>query len=161
MSQDDRDPPEPSDKKQHVVLHYTINGVQLGKRPKTMRSPRWLRVKNTPPIGVDQRLEIINGRIHKAIQEAMEIDENTSKSRRADEALTRLIRLADLCPLTLRKELKAMAGDYDAERRRLHAEGRPWAAKWNVALAWIIAARLTLTAPASWILNILVKAVKG
>ena len=56
-----------------------------------------------------------------------------------DEApsLTAISRFADFFGLGLRKEIKAMVGDYDVEIKRIYTkEKRPLAAKWQVALAW-------------------------
>lgn len=53
--------------------------------------------------------------------------------------LNRLSSWSDALPLDLRRQVKAMAGDYQPEIARLHAEGRYGFAWWNAKLAWITA----------------------
>ena len=43
---------------------------------------------------------------------------------------------ADCFGIPTRKAIKALAGDYAAEIKRLHDEGRTRAARWNRCLAW-------------------------
>ena len=47
-------------------------------------------------------------------------------------SLTTAIRFADLFGLTLRKQIKAMVGDYVVEINRISNENRPLTAKWQV-----------------------------
>jgi hypothetical protein len=61
--------------------------------------------------------------------------------------LRRLIHIADALPIPTRKTVKAMAGDYDDEVRRLRAEGRVRMAQWNVCLAWGCALRIVCRSP--------------
>ncbi len=72
-----------------------------------------------------------------------------------------LVHVADVLPIPTRKAIKAMAGDYVDEVRRLHAEGRPGMAKWNVVLAWGCAAWYVLRSPFDWIVSLLLKNLRG
>lgn len=72
-----------------------------------------------------------------------------------------LVRLADFLPLPTRKKVRALAGDYDLEIRRLRRARRHSAATWNSALAWLIAIRIVLGAPVEWVLRVLLKLFRG
>ncbi|QJW85206.1 hypothetical protein HK414_22560 [Ramlibacter terrae] len=72
-----------------------------------------------------------------------------------------LVRFADLFGLDLRKNLKALAGDYDAEIRRLHAEKRYRMAAWNKLLAWAFAFWYVLRGPFDAVIMWAIKAWKG
>lgn len=74
---------------------------------------------------------------------------------RAKPPLRSLIRIADFLGLKTRKAIKAMAGDFDPEIRRLSRAHRPIAARWNVALAWICAAQIVLQAPVEKLLSVI------
>lgn len=82
-------------------------------------------------------------------------------SKRRKPPLSGLIRLADILPLPTRKKLKALAGDYDPEIRRLRRAHRHRAATWNSVLAWLIAIRIVLGAPVEWALRVLLKLFRG
>lgn len=68
---------------------------------------------------------------------------------------------ADFFGLDLRRRLKAMAGDYDAEIARLHKEGRSFAARWNKWLAWYCAGWYVLRSPLDKAAAMLVKGFTG
>lgn len=72
-----------------------------------------------------------------------------------------IVQFADWLPLELRKRVKALAGDYDAEIGRLHDQGRYRVARWNRALAWIYALWYVLRSPVDRIMGLLVKAFTG
>lgn len=76
-------------------------------------------------------------------------------------SLDRLSRFADWFPLDLRKRLKALAGDYDAEIVRLHAEGRSSVARWNKCLAWCYAICYVARGPFDRIASLFVKGNAG
>lgn len=75
--------------------------------------------------------------------------------------LRRLIRVADLLPIPTRKAIKALAGDYMDEVQRLHGEGRPRMAQWNVVLAWGCAAWYLLRSPFDWVVSYVLKNLRG
>lgn len=58
-----------------------------------------------------------------------------------------ILHFADFFGLATRKSIKAMAGDYDDEIRRIHADGRVWTAKYNKLLAWGYALWYVLRGP--------------
>jgi len=66
---------------------------------------------------------------------------------RRSPSLSRLTEWSDVLPIALRKQVKAMAGDYQPEIQRLHAEGRHRVAAWNAKLAWGTAAWMVCKAP--------------
>ena len=72
-----------------------------------------------------------------------------------------LVRAADALPIPTRKAVKALAGDYMEEVRRLNDEGRPRMAKWNVYLAWGYAAWYVARSPFDWIVSLLIKNLRG
>lgn len=59
-----------------------------------------------------------------------------ARHRKRPPPLRGLTRFADLFGLADRKVVKAIAGDFDVEIRRLRRERRPWVARWNICLAW-------------------------
>ena len=68
---------------------------------------------------------------------------------------------ADFWGLGLRKKIKAGAGEFDVEVKRLHKEKRYRMAKWNVVLAWSYAVWYVLRGPYDLVKDALVKAIKG
>lgn len=68
---------------------------------------------------------------------------------------------ADFWGLSLRKRIKATAGDFDVEVKRLHKEKRYRMAKWNVVLAWGYAIWYVLRGPYDLVKGALVKAMQG
>jgi hypothetical protein len=72
-----------------------------------------------------------------------------------------LMKRADWFPLELRKKLRAMAGDYDAEIRRLHVEERFRAARWNGFMARWCFWWYVLRGPVDWAVGLLVKTFTG
>ena len=83
------------------------------------------------------------------------------KARNHHPSLKRISNFADFWGLGLRKRIKATAGDFDAEIRRLHKEKRFRMAKWNVILAWGYAIWYVLRGPYDLVKGALVKALKG
>ena len=57
-----------------------------------------------------------------------------------------IVRLADIFGLGLRREIKAMAAEFEVEIKRLHRERRPAMARWNIILAWTTAVHLCFLA---------------
>ena len=76
-------------------------------------------------------------------------------------SLRGIVRFADALPLGLRKRVKAMAGDYDAEIALLHKQRRYRMAKWNARLAWLTAAWMVLRAPLDALKSWVMKATIG
>lgn len=76
-------------------------------------------------------------------------------------SLNRVSNFADFWGLGLRKRIKAVAGDYDVEVKRLHKEKRYRMAKWNVVLAWGYAIWYVLRGPYDLVKGAMVKALKG
>jgi hypothetical protein len=72
-----------------------------------------------------------------------------------------LVRLADFFGLETRAAIKALAGDYDAEIRRLRSEGRVVAARWNEWLAWGCAIRYVFRGALEQLLRYFVKSLGG
>jgi hypothetical protein len=72
-----------------------------------------------------------------------------------------LNRMADYLGLELRKRIKALAGDYDAEIQRLYSEGRYRAAQWNKWLAWGYAGFYVLRAPIDWLSSFVIAKFTG
>ena len=89
------------------------------------------------------------------------INSATSKSCKNPPPLIRISNFADFWGLNLRKRIKATAGDFDVEVRRLHKEKRFRMAKWNVILAWGYAIWYVLRGPYDLVKGALVKALKG
>lgn len=85
--------------------------------------------------------------------------EGRSTPKRAP--LRGLIRLADWLGLETRRAIKALAGDYAAEIRRLRRERRHWAAKWNHCLAWGYAVWYVFRSPFDMLVRYLVRALRG
>lgn len=75
--------------------------------------------------------------------------------------LQRLTHLADFFGLGLRKRIKAMVGDFDAEIGRLHRQRRYKAAKWNQLLAWGYAGWYVIRGPVDWVRELLMHALTG
>lgn len=84
-----------------------------------------------------------------------------SRRKRRSPPLRQLVRLADFLPLTSRKQVKAMAGDYYAEIIRLRRERRYKAARWNEVLAWGYTAWYVLRGPIDQLISTVRKVVKG
>jgi hypothetical protein len=82
-------------------------------------------------------------------------------SRKLPPSLNHISNFADFWGLGLRKRIKATAGDFDVEVRRLHKEKRYRMAKWNVVLAWGYAIWYVLRGPYDMLKGALVKALKG
>jgi hypothetical protein len=70
-----------------------------------------------------------------------------SRTSSPSQPLHRLVDVLDFLPINLRKEVKAMATDYEPEIRRLREAHRPRAAKWNQYLAWGTAIGMVLKRP--------------
>ncbi len=83
------------------------------------------------------------------------------ESRKRSPSLKRISNFADFWGLGLRKRIKATAGDFDVEVKRLHNEKRYRMAKWNVILAWGYAIWYVLRGPYDLVKGALVKAMKG
>lgn len=81
--------------------------------------------------------------------------------RRSKPALRGLIRVADLFGLQTRKQIKAMAGDFQAEITRLRRARRPMYARWNAVLAWGYAIYFVLRAPVDKLLSIVRRSMLG
>lgn len=81
--------------------------------------------------------------------------------KRQPPSLKGLVQFADWWGLDLRKRIKALAGDYDAEVRRLCRADRYPTARWNKVLAWIFAFWYIGRGPLDWIRALLLLAVKG
>lgn len=96
--------------------------------------------------------------LHQAHMEASYLKAFPEKKR---PGLQSLMHLADYLGLGLRKRIKALAGDYDAEIVRLHAEGRYRAARWNKYLAWGYAGWYVLRAPVDWAASVVIKKITG
>jgi hypothetical protein len=78
-----------------------------------------------------------------------------------EPTLQGLFRFADWFGLNTRKAIKALAGDYEVEIRRLRQEGRPGVAQWNSVLAWGYALVLVLKSPVSWVVSRALNAFRG
>ena len=76
-------------------------------------------------------------------------------------SLQHISNFADLFGLGLRKKIKAMAGDFDLEIKRLHKAKRSKTAKWNKALAWGYAVWYVVRGPIDWLAENLIKSWKG
>lgn len=72
-----------------------------------------------------------------------------------------LVRFADLFGLETRKAIKAMAGDYHVEIRRLRRERRWAMARWNAVLAWGYAGWFVLRSPVDKLTQYATKAWRG
>ncbi len=72
-----------------------------------------------------------------------------------------LTSFADICPRGLRGRLKAMAGDYDADIRAFHEQGKYKTARWNRMLAWATAAKMVLFGPFDALTQWAIKALRG
>ena len=57
-----------------------------------------------------------------------------------------IVRMADILGLGLRREIKAMAAEFEVEIKRLRRERRPAMARWNIILAWATAVQLCFLA---------------
>lgn len=68
---------------------------------------------------------------------------------------------ADFWGLGLRKRIKACAGEFDVEVKRLHKEKSYRMAKWNVVLAWGYAVWYVVRGPWDWVFGALIKALKS
>lgn len=95
------------------------------------------------------------------VDECFPANRRPPRARRRKPNLKNLTRFADFFGLGLRKRLKAMAGDFDAEISRLHKQHRYVAAKWNKCLAWSYAIWYVLRGPLDWARAALVKALTG
>lgn len=80
---------------------------------------------------------------------------------RRQPSLKGISNFADFFGLGLRKRIKAVAGDYEVEIKRLHKEKRYKTAKWNKALAWSYAIWYVLRGPVDWFAETLIKSWKG
>ena len=69
-----------------------------------------------------------------------------SPSTRKSSPVRGIVRLADIFGLGLRREIKAMAAEFEVEIKRLRRERRPAMARWNIILAWATAIQLCLLA---------------
>lgn len=116
------------------------------KRGKRSVSVHTYLDEKTARIRVSE-LEVFRSKLRRRLS-------TTSRSR---PPLRSLVRIADLFGIGTRKAIKAMAGDYDVEIRRLRRERRSAAAKWNVMLAWGTALSILLRSPFTFLL----KAAKG
>jgi hypothetical protein len=76
-------------------------------------------------------------------------------------SLKSLTYFADLWPLGLRRRLKALAGDYDADIRAMHKQHRYRMARWNALLAWGHALWYVVRGPVDGIVTWAIKAWKG
>lgn len=76
-------------------------------------------------------------------------------------SLKGLQNFADYLPLEMRKTVKAMVGDFDAEIMRLHKQHRYGAARWNKGLAWSYAVWYMARGPLDWVISKFVKAHTG
>lgn len=74
--------------------------------------------------------------------------------------LRSLCRVADFFGLETRKAIKALAGDYEPEIRRLRRERRSHAARWNVILAWLYAIWMVLKSPWEWVVRHVLNALR-
>jgi hypothetical protein len=83
------------------------------------------------------------------------------KSQIHPPSLNRVSNFADFWGLGLRKRIKAIAGEFDVEVKRLHKEKRFRMAKWNVVLAWGYSIWYVLRGPYDLMKGALVKAMKG
>lgn len=81
--------------------------------------------------------------------------------KRPPPSLAGLVHFADWWGLDLRKRIKSLAGDYDAEIRRLCHEDRYLTARWNKFLAWTFAFWYIGRGPWDWLRALLLLAVKG
>ena len=79
------------------------------------------------------------------------------KNRSRTASLKGLIRFADLFGLGTRRSIKALAGDYDIEIRRLLRERRPHMARWNAGSAWGYALWSVLGAPSDRLVGFAIK----
>jgi hypothetical protein len=84
-----------------------------------------------------------------------------SPYKKRPTGLRNLTNFADFFALPTRKVIKALAGDYDAEIRRLRQARRPFAARWNMGLAWGVALWYVLRSPVDRVLQYLIKSFKG
>ncbi len=82
-------------------------------------------------------------------------------NRKHAPSLKRISNFADFWGLGLRKRIKAVAGEFDVELKRLHKEKRYGMAKWNVILAWGYAIWYVLRGPYDMLKGALVKALRG
>lgn len=82
-------------------------------------------------------------------------------SKNPPPSLKSITNFADFWGLGLRKRIKATAGDFDVEVKRLHKEKRFRMAKWNVILAWGYAIWYVMRGPYDLVKGALVKALKG
>lgn len=117
-------------------------------------------------VGVPARRRVVatdelDARARAAAEEADKFFEAIEPPLPQRPTLTGLTQFADWCPLDLRKRLKALAGDYDAEIIRLHGDARYPAARWNKFLAWTYALWYVLRSPLDRAAEILVKAFTG
>lgn len=82
-------------------------------------------------------------------------------ARRRGPPLRGLVRFADWFGLDTRKAIKALAGDFSVEIRRLRRERRDYVANWNLILAWGYAIWYVFRAPFDFILNTATRLFKG
>lgn len=99
--------------------------------------------------------------VRKAFHELVRGPARSGRKVRQTLSLVGLVRFADWWGLDLRKRIKALAGDYDAEIRRLCREDRYLTARWNKVLAWTFAFWYIGRGPWDWIRALLLLAVKG
>lgn len=90
-----------------------------------------------------------------------EVFQKNIQTQRARASLKAMSHFADFFPLELRKRIKALAGDYEVEIKRLHKEKRYKTARWNKVLAWGYAIGYVLRGPFDWFAEALIKSWKG
>lgn len=68
-------------------------------------------------------------------------------------SLRKLVRLADFFGPATRRQMKADAGDWDAQIRCVHKQHRYWTARWNYAQAWAYFGYAVVKAGARWVIG--------
>lgn len=101
-----------------------------------LRDPEWASI----------RLKVLERAFEHAVR-AVADGEVPDGGKIASPSVSQLVRLADIAPLRLRKKIKALAGDYQAEIDTLTQHGRFGMAKYNKVLAFTHCVVLVLRSP--------------
>ena len=133
------------------TVKQTSFDMEAGRAADTLKD-----VRRTDEIYVRLQKEVLYGKVARRAnfvlwQLDMTLDRQTDELSGAapvkPPSISRLSRLADITPLRLRKKIKALAGDYQAEIDSLSLQGRFRMAKWNKCLAYLNCIALVLRSP--------------
>lgn len=135
--------------RQHFTDSRTVSRVLLRPHPGLGRRNTVAYIMGDKVNNIDFVLDC-RDEVHQAHRALFEDVKETATVPPPRPSVQRLRDMADYLPLNLRKTIKAHVGDANDEIKRLHNEGKYFAARWNKCLAIAEVIGMIFKAPVDW-----------